>query len=375
MAVLARLLAPRPQAAAAPARRPGVLRRERRASSHAREEKLRDLGGLMLEMYRRDQFREDLLAERCNELLGLEGGSHELDELLAAARRRSPGRPLRVRRAASLGSHFCPNCGRPAGEPAGVACPSAGTRCRRTRASCASCGAASEADAGSTAGAAAEPARRARAPPERLPALRRAARAGPGVLPRVRRARSPRRRAVSAVGTPGGAARPVSRRLDLGVACPPRVAAGSATAGIAPDATSARTGRETIVATSPVVTAAVDAAGRSRRPVATTAPRAPQPEPKPPGRSTGRRETATRSSSRRSRPRGKRPRRGHAGGRQALATGLRSRRARLRRLPSLHPGYYVVFSGVFDSLEEAADGALSRCRRGFQARTHAQIAR
>src|SRR3954454_21208288 len=67
---------------------PGVIRRERRAVQRVREERLRDLGGLMLEMYRRDRFREDLLAERCNELLGLDARLHELDEMLAAARRR-----------------------------------------------------------------------------------------------------------------------------------------------------------------------------------------------------------------------------------------------------------------------------------------------
>jgi len=59
-----------------PARRalppPGVIRRERRALAGLREDKLRDLGGLMLEMYRRDVFREDLLSERCTELLGLD---------------------------------------------------------------------------------------------------------------------------------------------------------------------------------------------------------------------------------------------------------------------------------------------------------------
>ena len=44
----------------------------------------------MLEMYRQDRFREDLLAERCNELLGLDARLHELDEMLAATRHRIP---------------------------------------------------------------------------------------------------------------------------------------------------------------------------------------------------------------------------------------------------------------------------------------------
>ncbi|MFY9578354.1 MAG: hypothetical protein WAQ33_03445, partial [Gaiellaceae bacterium] len=76
----------RPQA---PPRRPlphpGLLRRERRALLRAREERLRDLGGLMLEMYRRDQFRQDLLVERCEELVVLDERLQELDTLLAAA--------------------------------------------------------------------------------------------------------------------------------------------------------------------------------------------------------------------------------------------------------------------------------------------------
>src|SRR5438034_1151431 len=48
------------------------LRRERRTLLQVREQRLRDLGGLMLEMYRRDQFRQDLLVDRCVELQRLE---------------------------------------------------------------------------------------------------------------------------------------------------------------------------------------------------------------------------------------------------------------------------------------------------------------
>src|ERR671934_268669 len=64
---------------------PGQVRRERRALVRVREERLRDLGGLMLEMYRRDQFRQDLLVERCDELITLDERLQELDTLLAAA--------------------------------------------------------------------------------------------------------------------------------------------------------------------------------------------------------------------------------------------------------------------------------------------------
>ena len=58
--------------AARPIRRassPGALRRERRAILKAREELLRDLGGLAMEMYRREQFREDLLSEQARDIV------------------------------------------------------------------------------------------------------------------------------------------------------------------------------------------------------------------------------------------------------------------------------------------------------------------
>jgi hypothetical protein len=95
-----------------------------------REERLRDLGGLMLEMYRRDQFRQDLLVERCEELMALDDRLQELDTLLAAAlstRRVAP--PARCTCGAPLtgGSHFCANCGRPVtATPPVVACANCG---------------------------------------------------------------------------------------------------------------------------------------------------------------------------------------------------------------------------------------------------------
>ena len=142
---------------------PGVIRRERRLVARTREQKLRDLGGLMLEMYRRDTFREDLLAERCNELLGLDARLHELDEMLAASRHRVPadrcvcGAPL------PWHSHFCPNCGRPAGSQPIVACPECEHPLPADARFCANCGAAAgeqpdaaAADARQPAAAAAE---------------------------------------------------------------------------------------------------------------------------------------------------------------------------------------------------------------------------
>jgi hypothetical protein len=102
------------------------LRRERRALLRLREQKLRDLGGLALEMYRRDQFRENLLLERCAELIGLEARIHELDVLLGAVRPahlaggRGAPRTARCECGAPLlwRSRFCANCGRPVAKSA-----------------------------------------------------------------------------------------------------------------------------------------------------------------------------------------------------------------------------------------------------------------
>ncbi|MES1247254.1 MAG: hypothetical protein ABUS54_06240 [Actinomycetota bacterium] len=92
------------------------LRRERRTLLHVREQRLRDLGGLMLEMYRRDQFRQDLLVDRCTELAQLDERLTELDTLLAVSASRG-----RIRDAAHCdcgapifwGAKFCNQCGRP----------------------------------------------------------------------------------------------------------------------------------------------------------------------------------------------------------------------------------------------------------------------
>jgi Double zinc ribbon len=121
-----------------------VLRRERRALLRVREERLRDLGGLMLEMYRRDQFRQDLLVERCEELMALDDRLQELDTLLAAAlstRRIAP--PARCTCGAPLtaGSHFCANCGRAVtATPPVVACANCGAAVSAEARFCAACG-------------------------------------------------------------------------------------------------------------------------------------------------------------------------------------------------------------------------------------------
>ena len=82
----------------------GALRRERRALVRTREERIRDLGGLMLEMYRRDQFRQDLLVEQCLEVMVVEERLREIDELLEAtvtARRRNSASAARAARRSS----------------------------------------------------------------------------------------------------------------------------------------------------------------------------------------------------------------------------------------------------------------------------------
>lgn len=103
-----------------PAPAAGDLRRERRALLLLREDRLRDLGGLTLEMYRRDHFNEALVVERCAELVAVEARVQEIDALLdgsvairgGVAAVCTCGAPL------LLGARFCATCGRPAGRTA-----------------------------------------------------------------------------------------------------------------------------------------------------------------------------------------------------------------------------------------------------------------
>jgi hypothetical protein len=124
---------------------PGTLRRERRAMVRAREERIRDLGGLMLEMYRRDRFRQDLLVEQCLEVITIEERLREIDSLLEAAMTaRRQGLGIRCECGAPIlwGSHFCANCGRPVGEEPVVSCPNCGNALAADAQFCPSCGAA-----------------------------------------------------------------------------------------------------------------------------------------------------------------------------------------------------------------------------------------
>jgi hypothetical protein len=99
---------------------PGRLRRERRVLMRRREEGIRDVGGLAVEMYRRDRFREDLLLERCADVMAVEERIHELDSILvtATAAARGVRGMTRCRCGAPLarGAHFCAHCGRPSPE-------------------------------------------------------------------------------------------------------------------------------------------------------------------------------------------------------------------------------------------------------------------
>jgi len=94
----------------------GRLRRERRELLRDREQRLRDLGGLMLEMFRRDQFRRELLLERCTELVSLEERVAELETLIAAVVSRGRVQPaVRCECGTPIfwGARFCGQCGRP----------------------------------------------------------------------------------------------------------------------------------------------------------------------------------------------------------------------------------------------------------------------
>ena len=90
------------------------LRRERRALLLLREDRLRDLGGLTLEMYRRDHFSPELVVERCSELVAVEARVSEIDALLARARglRSRAGAICTCGAPMLVGARYCPSCGR-----------------------------------------------------------------------------------------------------------------------------------------------------------------------------------------------------------------------------------------------------------------------
>jgi len=94
------------------------LKRERKALLEVREERLRDLGGLALEMYKRDRFSAGLVVERCAELVAIEVRVQEIDALLdgtARLRRGGGGAVCICGAPLLLGAQFCATCGRPVG--------------------------------------------------------------------------------------------------------------------------------------------------------------------------------------------------------------------------------------------------------------------
>jgi len=103
----------------APRRRPlpspRHLRRERRNLLRVREQLVRDIGGLVLEMYRQDRFRQDLIYEQAAEIVALEERLREIDELLFAASNRRAAADVRCEQCGTplfAGARFCPSCGR-----------------------------------------------------------------------------------------------------------------------------------------------------------------------------------------------------------------------------------------------------------------------
>jgi hypothetical protein len=131
---------------------PGALRRERRALVRAREERIRDLGGLILEMFRRDRFREDLIRGQAEEVFGLEGRIGEIDGVLIATRRQVQTARCACGAPIVWGSHFCANCGRPTGE-AVVTCTNCGHPLPADVRFCGNCGAAAPAQTDQGTGA------------------------------------------------------------------------------------------------------------------------------------------------------------------------------------------------------------------------------
>jgi predicted nucleic acid-binding Zn ribbon protein len=97
----------------------------------------------MLEMYRRDQFKQDLLIEQCQEVLAVESRLREIDELLelsVAQRRQGVGHRCTCGAPIQWGSHFCANCGRQIGDEPVVSCINCGNALPADAQFCANCG-------------------------------------------------------------------------------------------------------------------------------------------------------------------------------------------------------------------------------------------
>jgi cell division septation protein DedD len=147
------------------------------------------------------------------------------------------------------------------------------------------------------------------------------------------------------------------------------VAAGSATAGIVSARDTKTTGAtRTIVATSPVVTAPPAPPVTPTTTNTVTPAPAPTPASKPKPRPKGPIDWPARNgftvvlASIPARGSGRAD--AEAKAKQALSRGLRDVGILSSgRFASLHPGYYVVFAGVYDSLEEAQTAATRALAR------------
>jgi hypothetical protein len=122
--------APPPDASPLPPPPPGPPptrpspQRERRELARLREIEMRDVGGLAVEMARRNDWRYSLLHSRCAEVLAIEERIHELDAIIAAVTMAARGVPTTQCQCGAPilhGSHFCAHCGRPAPEAPPVA--------------------------------------------------------------------------------------------------------------------------------------------------------------------------------------------------------------------------------------------------------------
>jgi len=115
----------------------------------ARESTLRDLGGLMLEMYKRNRFREELLLDKCEEVLAIEVEIAHVDQRLfqLAPPTGSGQRPIgRCECGVPIlpGQNFCGVCGRSFGTLTQARnCAACGTGLRAADAFCPTCGTAS----------------------------------------------------------------------------------------------------------------------------------------------------------------------------------------------------------------------------------------
>ncbi|MEZ5099177.1 MAG: zinc ribbon domain-containing protein [Thermoleophilia bacterium] len=127
-----------------------ALRRDRRAHMRDRERRIRDLGGLVLEMVRRGRLSTGLLERRASEVLGVEREIHAIDAVLRTAVDATPGPTIAsipltsCRCGAELapGANFCANCGRPVEVAPPRTCAACGRTSPASARFCGGCGAA-----------------------------------------------------------------------------------------------------------------------------------------------------------------------------------------------------------------------------------------